>query len=180
MPMKFKDLLLISKNIILLSKQKIGIIGHINGWAKFVRATQLCLEPVISRQELEEIQTLLVGFIHYYENSSYQLPLSFTYKEIIQETVLLVDKNAHRPRAVDFKKREFYGQVLYYFVHEFRGELSMLAFIHWIRNPEMLGNHIQFFHNFGETSVINVIAIDHCVGFLKVLANKHIIVDKEN
>ncbi|CAB4431590.1 unnamed protein product [Rhizophagus irregularis] len=94
---------------------------------------------------------------------------------------LLVDKNAHRPRApVDFEEREFYGQVLYYFVHEFRGELSMLAFIHWIRNPEMLGSHIQFFHNFGETSVINVTAIDRCVGFLKVLANKHIIVDREN
>ncbi|CAB4431746.1 unnamed protein product [Rhizophagus irregularis] len=57
---------------------------------------------------------------------------------------LLVDKNAHRPRApVDFEEREFYGQVLYYFVHEFRGELSMLAFIHWIRNPEMLGSHFS-------------------------------------
>ena len=39
---------------------------------------------------------------------------------------LLVDRNAHRPRApVDFEEHEFYGQVLYYFVHEFRSELSL-------------------------------------------------------
>ncbi|CAG8756753.1 9292_t:CDS:2, partial [Funneliformis caledonium] len=41
---------------------------HIDGWASFIRATQLCLEPVISRQELEEIYTLFIRFIHYYEN----------------------------------------------------------------------------------------------------------------
>ena len=91
---------------------------------------------------------------------------------------LLVDKNAHRPRApVDFEECEFYGQVLYYFVHEFRSGSSMLAFVQWIRDPEMLGNRIQFFHNFGETSVINVTA---SVGFLKVLSNKHVIIDREN
>ena len=56
----------------------------------------------------------------------------------------------------------------------------MLAFVQWIRNPETLGNHIQFFRNFGEISVTNVTAIDRCVGFLKVAANKHIIIDREN
>ena len=59
-------------------------------------------------------------------------------------------------------------------------ELSMLAFVHWIRSPETLGNNIKFFRNFGETSVINVTAIDRCVGFLEVAANKHIIIDREN
>ena len=52
-------------------------------------------------------------------------------------------------------------------------ELSMLAFVHWIRSPETLGNNIKFFRNFGETSVINVTAIDRCVGFLEVAANKY-------
>ncbi|EXX77849.1 hypothetical protein RirG_020040 [Rhizophagus irregularis DAOM 197198w] len=45
---------------------------HINGWARFVRATQLCLEPTISRQELEEIRLIFIRFIHYYENEYYQ------------------------------------------------------------------------------------------------------------
>ena len=94
---------------------------------------------------------------------------------------LLVDKNAHLPKApINFEEREFYGQVLYYFVHEFKEELSMLALVQWIRNPEILGNNIQFFRNFGETSVINVTAINRCVGFLEVAANKHIIIDREN
>ncbi|CAI2164146.1 5319_t:CDS:2 [Funneliformis geosporum] len=94
---------------------------------------------------------------------------------------LLVDKNAHLPSApFDFEEREFYGQVLYYFVHEFNEQLSMLAFVNWIQSPEILGNNIQFFHNFGETSVISITAIDRCVGFLEVAANKHIIIDREN
>ncbi|CAG8824867.1 10082_t:CDS:1, partial [Cetraspora pellucida] len=40
---------------------------HINGWAKFVRATQLCLEPIISNEELKEIKMLFIDFINYYE-----------------------------------------------------------------------------------------------------------------
>ncbi|CAI2181758.1 5406_t:CDS:2, partial [Funneliformis geosporum] len=277
---------------------------YINGWAKFVKATQLCLEPVIFKQELEEIQTHFVGFVHHYENEYYQrdsdrLPatlISFHYllyiMKSIQETgppwltwqflierlcgmliplkifsafqketkilplehafrfsateeelhspsqkynmiktdvrkvkqhydttldlmmnevgeiiehiqkygklrtksevlinsklvnrkgdvtrnnysiaaKLLVDKNAHLPKAhYDFEEREFYSQVLYYFVHEFNNKLSMLAFVQWIRRPEILGNNIQYFHNIGETSVINVTAIDQYVGFLENL-----------
>ncbi|PKK59402.1 hypothetical protein RhiirC2_794878 [Rhizophagus irregularis] len=70
---------------------------------------------------------------------------------------LLVDKNAHLSRApVDFEEREFYGQVLYYFVHEFNNELSMLALVQWVRDPERLANHILFFRYLGETNVINV------------------------
>ncbi|CAG8746049.1 4145_t:CDS:2, partial [Funneliformis caledonium] len=45
-------------------------IRHIDGWTSFVKATQLCLKPVISRQELEEIHTLFIRFIRYYENFS--------------------------------------------------------------------------------------------------------------
>ncbi|RIB24933.1 hypothetical protein C2G38_1957178, partial [Gigaspora rosea] len=33
----------------------------------FVKATQLCLEPVISKEELDEIKTLFISFINYYE-----------------------------------------------------------------------------------------------------------------
>lgn len=56
----------------------------------------------------------------------------------------------------------------------------MLALVQWVRDPERLANHILFFCYLGETNVINVTAIDRCVGFLKVATNKHIIIDREN
>ncbi|CAI2177764.1 4635_t:CDS:2 [Funneliformis geosporum] len=281
-----------------------AIENEIGGARTRIQSTQLCLEPVIFKQELEEIQTHFVGFVHHYENEYYQrdsdrLPatlISFHYllyiMKSIQETgppwltwqflierlcgmliplkifsafqketkilplehafrfsateeelhspsqkynmiktdvrkvkqhydttldlmmnevgeiiehiqkygklrtksevlinsklvnrkgdvtrnnysiaaKLLVDKNAHLPKAhYDFEEREFYSQVLYYFVHEFNNKLSMLAFVQWIRRPEILGNNIQYFHNIGETSVINVTAIDQYVGFLENL-----------
>ncbi|RIB19101.1 hypothetical protein C2G38_2036328 [Gigaspora rosea] len=94
---------------------------------------------------------------------------------------LLVDKNAHRPRApIEFEEQEFYGQVLFYFMHEYEGKVFMLAYVQWIRNPEVYGNNILYFRNFGKTGVINVATIDRCVRFLKLKANKHIIIDREN
>lgn len=56
----------------------------------------------------------------------------------------------------------------------------MLAFVQWIRNPEKLSNNVLFFRYFGETSVVNVAAIDRCVGFLEIAVNKFIIIDREN
>ncbi|CAG8523147.1 33902_t:CDS:2 [Gigaspora margarita] len=38
-----------------------------NGWAKFVKATKLCLELVISREQLKEIKILFTNFINYYK-----------------------------------------------------------------------------------------------------------------
>jgi len=59
------------------------------------------------------------------------------------------------PRApVDFEEREFYGQVSYYFVHELNNELSMLAFVQWIRNPKKLGSNILFFRYFGKIGLL--------------------------
>ena len=68
----------------------------------------------------------------------------------------------------------------YTILYEYNNELSMLAFVQWVRTPEKLGNHILFFRYFGETSVINVTAINRWVGFLEVATNKHIIIDREN
>ncbi len=56
----------------------------------------------------------------------------------------------------------------------------MLAYVQWVRNPEIYGNNIRYFHNFGETEVVNITAIDRCIGFLKIAANKYIIIDREN
>ncbi|CAG8717120.1 1528_t:CDS:1, partial [Cetraspora pellucida] len=94
---------------------------------------------------------------------------------------LLVDKNAHRLRApTEFEERKFYGQVLFYFTHEYEGVISMLAYVQWVRNPEVYGNNILYFRNFDETGVINAATIDRCVGFLKLAENKFLIIDREN
>ncbi|CAG8602618.1 12999_t:CDS:2, partial [Gigaspora rosea] len=256
---------------------------HINGWAKFVRAIQLCLEPAISKEELREIKVLFVDFIKYYECMgdmaipnrkamwnviplvhSQQNPYTNLTKQVASEmfqinehpfnpqnnekklyslfkehvmtkteirkikqyyaTVfdlsitcikkygklqtkfrviigsqfsnhkgdisrnnysivakLLINKNAHRPRApIELEEQEFYGQVLFYFTHKHEGEISKLAYVHWVRSPEVYVNNIQYFHSFGEMGVININTIDRFVGFLKIATNKYVIIDREN
>ncbi|RIA98244.1 hypothetical protein C1645_731794 [Glomus cerebriforme] len=190
-------------------------IRHINGWARFVRMTQLCLELTISRFTMgnmaifdrEKVLNIFQkGFplehTFSFSNTGEKLhPLFQKYnitdseiRKVITKHIqkydklqtesgakLLVDKNAHLSRApVDFKEHEFYSQILYYFVHELNNELSMLAFVQWIKTPEKLSNNILFFHYFGKISVINVAAIDCCMEFLEIAVNKFIIIDREN
>ncbi|CAG8793726.1 26192_t:CDS:2, partial [Gigaspora margarita] len=45
---------------------------YINGWAKFVRVMQLCLEPTITNEVLKEIKVLFIDFINHYEQENYQ------------------------------------------------------------------------------------------------------------
>ncbi|RIB15819.1 hypothetical protein C2G38_2191565 [Gigaspora rosea] len=94
---------------------------------------------------------------------------------------LLIDKNAHYPRApIELKEQEFYGQVLFYFTHEHESEILKFAYVHWVRSPEVYVNNIRYFHSFGEMGVINITTIDRCVGFLKIATNKYVIIDREN
>ncbi|CAI2195296.1 14756_t:CDS:2, partial [Funneliformis geosporum] len=235
-----------------------------NWIAKFVKATQLCLEPVISKQELEEIQTLFVGFVRHYENEYYQrdsdrLPailISFYYllhiMKSIQETgppcafqketkilplerafsFSATEEELHSPsqkynmiKTEVQKVKQYYATALDLMMNEIgeiiehiqkygklrtksealigsklvnckgdvaRNNYSIAAKLLVDKNAHLLrahndfeerefyGNNIQYFHNFGETSVINVTAIDRCVGFLEVAANNHIIIDREN
>ncbi|CAG8834079.1 209_t:CDS:2, partial [Cetraspora pellucida] len=62
----------------------------------------------------------------------------------------------------------------------YEDEISMLAYVQWVRNLENYGNNILYFQNFGEFGIINVITIDRCVGFLKLETNKYIIIDRKN
>ncbi|CAG8764199.1 8026_t:CDS:1, partial [Dentiscutata erythropus] len=81
----------------------------------------------------------------------------------------LVDKNAHRPKAlIVFEEQDFYGQVLYYFTHKYKNKPNLLAYIYWVRNIEISRNNIKLFQYFDEKSIIDIAAIDCCVGFLKI------------
>ncbi|CAI2193058.1 12315_t:CDS:2 [Funneliformis geosporum] len=241
-----------------------AIENEIRGARTRIQPTQLCLEPVISKQELEEIQTLFVGFVRHYENEYYQrdsdrLPailISFYYllhiMKSIQETgppcafqketkilplerafsFSATEEELHSPsqkynmiKTEVQKVKQYYATALDLMMNEIgeiiehiqkygklrtksealigsklvnckgdvaRNNYSIAAKLLVDKNAHLLrahndfeerefyGNNIQYFHNFGETSVINVTAIDRCVGFLEVAANNHIIIDREN
>ncbi|GES88525.1 hypothetical protein GLOIN_2v1644898 [Rhizophagus clarus] len=45
---------------------------HLQGWAYFVKAVKLCLEPEISEEQIDDVQLLLKKFSDYYEREYYQ------------------------------------------------------------------------------------------------------------
>ncbi|PKY17184.1 hypothetical protein RhiirB3_429730 [Rhizophagus irregularis] len=263
---------------------------HLNGWAKFVHATKLCLKHIISMKELTEIRRLFCEFITYYEkeyiqNNSTRLPaalISYHYLLHIADSIyntgsgwatwqypierlcgmllplligtnskksseshvfttnsaekvlyslshkycmnrteiqrlrayyvtalnrnanqlslitnsiqkygklqtkneliinsklssrkgdvkLLVDQNAHRPNApVILEEREFFGEVQYFFSHQYTSHRSMLAYVQWVRNPQPSGHGPLKFRDNSAFEVINVSAICRNVGFLKM------------
>ncbi|CAB4386728.1 unnamed protein product [Rhizophagus irregularis] len=83
---------------------------------------------------------------------------------------LLVDRNAHRPNApVILEEREFFGEVQYFFSHQYNSDWSMLAYVQWVRNPHPSGHGPLKFRDHGAFEVINVSAICRNVGFLKMV-----------
>ncbi|CAG8746477.1 5916_t:CDS:2, partial [Cetraspora pellucida] len=40
---------------------------YLNGWSNFVKATKLCLNQILSKDELKEIKILFIKFIKHYE-----------------------------------------------------------------------------------------------------------------
>ncbi|GBC49513.2 hypothetical protein GLOIN_2v1814156 [Rhizophagus irregularis DAOM 181602=DAOM 197198] len=82
---------------------------------------------------------------------------------------LLVDQNAHRPNApVILEEREFFGEVQYFFSHQYNSHRSMLAYVQWVRNPQPSGHGPLKFRDNSAFEVINVSAICRNVGFLKM------------
>ena len=55
------------------------------------------------------------------------------------------------------------ARVKYYFVDKYGNTISMLAYVVWVRAQD-LGNGVKIFRNLGAQVVINVNAIDRCVG----------------
>ena len=54
---------------------------------------------------------------------------------------LLVDQNAHRKNApVTLVEQEFFGEVQYFFSHQYNDYWSMLAYVQWAQNPPQSGH----------------------------------------
>ena len=79
----------------------------------------------------------------------------------------------------DFEKVEFYRQVEHYFVYEFGEDISMLAYVQWVGALTDLGNGLKAFRQWGAREVINVSAVDRCVGFFKLGLSQYVIIDHE-
>ena len=93
----------------------------------------------------------------------------------------MVDRNAHHKNApIILEEQEFFGEVHYFFSHQYNGYWSMLAYVQWVRNPQSSGHGSLYFRDLGAFEVINVNAIDRKVGFLKMANNKRYIIDQEN
>ncbi|CAG8536178.1 11104_t:CDS:1, partial [Dentiscutata heterogama] len=94
---------------------------------------------------------------------------------------LLVDRNAHYKNApIVLEMQEFFGEVCYFFSHQYDDQWSMLAYVQWVRNPYLSKHGVLKFRDLGSFEVINVNAIDRNVGFLKLSNNEIYIIDKEN
>jgi hypothetical protein len=93
----------------------------------------------------------------------------------------LVDKNAHRPKApIILEEREFFGEVQYFFSHQYNGCWSMLAYVQWVRNPQPSKHGPLKFRDLGSFGIIDVSAIDRNVGFFRMPNNESYIIDQEN
>ena len=94
---------------------------------------------------------------------------------------LLVDRNArHRNAPIEFQEAQFYGRVDHYFIHQYGESSSMLAYVQWVGSLTDSGHGVRTFQQWGAYEVINVSAIDRCVGFLELTNKQHAIIDRES
>ncbi|CAG8453526.1 6668_t:CDS:2 [Dentiscutata heterogama] len=86
---------------------------------------------------------------------------------------LIVDRNA----PVILEEKEFFGEVRYFFSHQYGDHWSMLAYVQWVRNPQPSEHGLLKFRAF---EVINISAICRNVGFFRLPNNESYIIDQEN
>ena len=95
-----------------------------------------------------------------------------------------VDRNINRPNLPpEFVPQTYYGAVEYYFLHEFRGVRSMLAYIQWAKASTVQESRLgyKFFTHFDQRMEFQeAYSIDRNVGFWKrENPIKYIILDRE-
>jgi len=64
-------------------------------------------------------------------------------------------------------------------VHEYGETTSMLAYVRWVGALTDSGNGLKTFRQWGAREVIDVSAIDRCIGFFKLELSQYIIIDRE-
>ena len=80
---------------------------------------------------------------------------------------MTVDLNARRKNAPqDLKEVIRFGKILYYIIHNYNGKDHMLALVHFTTDVITDEYGLKYFEGYGSTRFIEIIGIDHCVGFL--------------
>lgn len=93
----------------------------------------------------------------------------------------MVDRNTHFINApIILEEREFFGIVEYFFSHQYCNQWSMLAFVQWVRNPQLSRHGLLKFRDLGVYEVVNVSAIHRNVGFFLMPNNELYIIDREH
>jgi len=64
-------------------------------------------------------------------------------------------------------------------VHEYKEKTSILAHVQWVGGLTTSRNGLKSFRQWGAREVINVSAIDRCVGFFKLGSSQYVIIDRE-
>jgi hypothetical protein len=59
-----------------------------------------------------------------------------------------------------------FGKILYYIVHNYNEKDHMLALVHFTMDVIIDEYGLKYFEGYGSTKFIEIIGIDHCVGFL--------------
>jgi|SRR4051812_43064710 hypothetical protein len=59
-----------------------------------------------------------------------------------------------------------FGKILYYIVHNYNAKDHMLALVHFTTNVITDKYGLKYFEGYSSTKFIEIIGIDHCVGFL--------------
>ena len=64
-------------------------------------------------------------------------------------------------------------------MHEYGETTSMLAYVRWVGALTDSGNSLKTFWQWGARKVIDVSAINRCIGFFKLELSQYIIINRE-
>jgi len=64
-------------------------------------------------------------------------------------------------------------------VHQYGEMISMFAYVQWVGTLTNSGNGLKTFRQWRAREVIDVSAIDRCVGFFKLEMTQYVIIDRE-
>jgi hypothetical protein len=86
---------------------------------------------------------------------------------------ITIDLNARRKYAPqNLKEVVKFGKILYYIVHNYNQKDHMLALIHFTTEVITDEYGLKYFEGYSHTKFIEIIGIDHCVGFLSFRPSK--------
>ena len=80
---------------------------------------------------------------------------------------MTIDLSARRKNVPQYLKEVIkFGKILYYIAHNYNEKDHMLALVQFTTDIITDEYDLKYFEDYGSTKFIEIIGIDHCVGFL--------------